>query len=162
MSDLLFLFEEGFMEDIQKVEIILKEYLKESQLKIYSIEKVKEFGFNILRVLIEGNDYLKTEEIETINRFLSDKLDLLELYDNAEYMLEVSSVGLEKEVKSSDELNQAIGKYFYLETEDHQYYGYLMSFENSVVSLKINLKGRIKTIKISYDEIKYLRYAVKC
>ncbi len=41
------------------------------------------------------------------------------------------------------------------------YEGYIVSVEGEEISIRYNAKGRFKTIKIPYQEIKLIRLAVK-
>ena len=76
-------------------------------------------------------------------------------------MLEVSSVGLEKEIRTEEELLESIDEYVFVEYEDKEHYGYLVGYENNELSLKINLKGRMKVIKINKADVKFIRHAIK-
>lgn len=149
------------MSYIKKIEELLNDYLKESNQYVYSIEEVREFGFNILRVLIDSKDLLDTDSIERINNYLSEKLDAYNPFNGREYMLEVSSAGIEKEIRNEQELIESIDEYIFVEANGNEYYGYLVGYEDNELSLKINLKGRMKVIKIKYNEVKFIRHAIK-
>ncbi len=41
------------------------------------------------------------------------------------------------------------------------YEGYLLKVEEDILHIRINAKGRFKTIQIPYKEIKFIRLAVK-
>ncbi len=95
-------------EDISaKVTEILNEYLEDKELDIYRIVYKKEGPDWVLRVFLDKtmdakNEYVSIEECEDVTRYLSDKLDEMDIIDRS-YNLEVSSPGLDRElIKESD------------------------------------------------------------
>ena len=44
---------------------------------------------------------------------------------------------------------------------DKVYEGTMLSFENDIVVIRVNLKGRFKNCEVPYDSIKKIRLAVK-
>ena len=91
-------------------EEILQEFLAENGLSLYDAEYVKEGPDRVLRVYIDKEDgYIGTEDCEKVSRFLSDKLDELDpIEDN--YVLEVSSPGLDRELKKDEHFSRYIGE----------------------------------------------------
>lgn len=91
-------------------EEILQEFLAENGLSLYEAEYVKEGPDRVLRVYIDKEDgYIGTEDCEKVSRFLSDKLDELDpIEDN--YVLEVSSPGLDRELKKDEHFSRYIGE----------------------------------------------------
>jgi ribosome maturation factor RimP len=77
------------------------------------------------------------------------------------YFLELSSVGLERPLKSREDIKKVIGRYIYLESNKYQGNGYIISFENDIIKLEINDKGRIRKIDINYDDARNMRTSVK-
>jgi ribosome maturation factor RimP len=142
-----------------KIEELLQPILSEKQIKLYDIQFAEEFGFKILRVLIESDNGIDLDSLTIVNDYLSLKLDNEDIIDG-EYMLEVSSSGAEKELRNDLEIEEAIGKYVHIEA-DSEYDGYLEEADPNEISLKINIKGRIKKIKIEKKQIKKIRLAVK-
>ena len=144
----------------KNIEDILLPYLEENGFKLYDISFVNEAGMHILRVLVNKKEGINIDELAEINHFLSDKLDAIEVpYE--EYMLEVSSPGAEMELRSPEEVLENVGKYIYINTGDKVYEGTMISFEDNVVVIRVNLKGRFKNFEIPYDSIKKIRLAVK-
>ena len=142
------------------IEEILVPYLTENGFKLYDVSFVKEAGMHILRVLVSKKDGINIDELALINNYLSDELDRLEVsYD--EYMLEVSSPGAEMELRNQEEVAEAVGKYIHINTGDKVYEGTMISFDDNIVVIRVNLKGRFKNFEIPYDSIKKIRLAVK-
>ena len=146
--------------DLKKVEEILLPYLKKENLSLYSMEFVKEAGALILRVCIDKEAGIDIDTLASCNEYLSNALDYID-QDMGEYFLEVSSPGAEKELKSLDEIKKHINSYIHLEVPNMIYEGVLLNVEEDVIELRFNAKGRFKTIKIPYSEIKFIRLAVK-
>lgn len=146
--------------DINICKEILKPFLDEHNLTFYSVEYVKEFGENILRVIVDSKDGIDLDTLGLANEYLSERLDKYD-QDMDNYLLEVSSRGAERTLDNDDEINEAIGKYIHVELENMIYEGYLLKFCDDVLEVKINIKGRIKNIKINKNEIKLVRLAVK-
>ncbi len=146
--------------DINICKEILKPFLDEHNLTFYSVGYVKEFGENILRVIVDSKEGIDLDTLGQANEYLSERLDKYD-QDMDNYLLEVSSRGAERTLDNDDEINEAIGKYIHVELENMIYEGYLLKFCDDVLEVKINIKGRIKNIKINKNEIKLVRLAVK-
>jgi len=138
----------------EKIIPILDRY----NLKIYSIRKKREFGENIVEILIDVEvmdiDLLEKIHIEYIDLLTDDELD-------PNYYLELSSVGAERPIKEKNEVINYIGKYVYLQSVKFKGYGTLLSYENDTLTIEVNDKGRFKKINILFDEAKKLRTAIK-
>ncbi len=144
----------------KNIEDILLPYLEQNGFKLYEVGFVKEAGMNILRVLVNKKGGINIDELAEINNYLSDELDKLDIpYD--EYMLEVSSPGAEMPLRNRDEVLENVGQYININTGDKVYEGTMLSFENDIVVIRVNLKGRFKNFEIPYDNIKKIRLAVK-
>lgn len=132
---------------------------------VFSVEEVKEDGLKILRVLVDGDHTIDVEEVTKIIEPLQEIVEREDLIPD-DYYLEVSSVGIEKPLRNLEEVKTAINNYIYVELKsiienDNVWYGTLKNIEENKLSLEINKKGRIKTIVIPYEEIKFARIAIK-
>ena len=65
------------------------------------------------------------------------------------------------ELRNPSEVLENVGKYIYINTGDKVYEGSMLSFEDNVVTIRVNLKGRFKNFMIPYETIKLIRLAVK-
>ncbi len=113
---------------------------------------------HILHVVIDAK--MDMNQIEELSKKVSQIMDLYD-EDMDEYMLDVSTVGIEKEIRNLDELKDAIGSYIYVKTKELKVYGDLESLEGNILTLKTKDKNITKTIKVDYSNVKYVRYAVK-
>ena len=134
---------------------------------LYNVEKVKDYGMNVIRILIDDPNTLDIDidDVAAINQEILDVVnDLLpdDLY------LEVSSVGVERELKTEKELELALNKHIYvssyekienLKTKD--VYGYLESYDANTITINAKEKTKTKIIKINRDKIAKIRLAVE-
>ncbi|MGM9970503.1 MAG: ribosome maturation factor RimP [Anaeroplasma sp.] len=146
--------------DLTIVEKILKPFLDEHSLSLYDVSLVKEYGYLILRVCIDKKGGIDVDTLALANEYLSSKIDEYD-QDMPEYMLEVSSPGAEKPLRNSEEIMDSIGMYIHVEIPNMIYEGILEACDSSLIQMKINIKGRFKSIKINRNEIIEIRLAVK-
>ena len=144
--------------NLQKMREKLIPILKRYDLDIYSIRTKKEFGEKIVEILIDV-DVMDINELEKIHMEYVDLLTDEDLDDD--YFLELSSLGAERPLKTKEEVEKAIGKYIYLETNKYKGNGYIISFENDIIKLEINDKGCIRKIDIDFKDARHMRTSVK-
>ncbi|MEG1008286.1 MAG: ribosome maturation factor RimP [Clostridia bacterium] len=95
---------------IEKIEENVIDDINELGFDIEYIEYVKELDSYILRVVVDklNGESINIEEIENISRKIEDKVD--NLMNNNEYIFEVSSPGLERQLKNIKLYKKYIGK----------------------------------------------------
>ena len=87
----------SFMK-LDKIEKIVEEKIQKEGFDLEYIEFVKEGENNILRVVIDKlNDNVSIDDCEKISRSIEDDVDK---QIDKEYVLEVSSAGLERQLKN--------------------------------------------------------------
>ncbi len=145
--------------NIEIVKELVIPYLEKHNLILYSAKLKKEYGMNIVEVLVDSEDVIDIDVLALCNTYLAEALDQYD-QDWPEYMLEVSSAGAEKELTSLEQVKKYIESYVYLESNGNTYEGKLENVEDNILSVKVNLKGRMKVYKINYEEISYIRLAV--
>ncbi len=142
--------------DLKKLKEDLKKDLNDIGYSLYDLSYEKKDS--ILHVTIDKP--MDLNEIEDLSKKVSIIMDKYD-EDMDEYLLDVSSVGIERPIRSKDELSDAIGSYIYVKTKDFKLYGDLVDFKDNILTLNIKDKNITKTLKINYDELKFVRYAVK-
>ncbi len=145
--------------DIERIRELVVPYLEEHNLLLYSLKTKKEYGMTIVEVLIDSEELLDIDTLALCNTYLCEQLDQID-QDWPEYYLEVSSAGAEKELKSLEEVKKYINSYVNLETTNDVLEGKLEEVNDTILHVKVNLKGRMKIYKIDYQEIKKIRLAV--
>lgn len=146
--------------DLNIVKDIMLEYCEKNNLIYYDSKETKEYGYYVLQVMLDKKGGIDVDTLALANDYLSNKLDSINFSDS-EYMLEVSSPGAEKELRNFDEVKENIGEYVHIKTKDMIYEGYLTEMVDDTLNVKINIKGRIKTVSIKYEDVKKIRLAVK-
>jgi ribosome maturation factor RimP len=134
-------------------------------MRIISVDYVREFGINILRVIASKEPVMTIDDSEALNMKISDELDKVDLIDE-EYYLEVSSEGIEKELRSDADIKQAIGEYICIRTKErinnkNEFYGYLLAFDEGELKIQVNTKGKNSEITLDKAQIEMIRLAVK-
>ena len=93
------------------------------------------------------NEYVSIEECEDVTRFLSDKLDELDLIDRS-YNLEVSSPGLDRELIKDTDYVRFAGREVEVKTYEQisgkkNFDGVLVGKDNGIVTIEVG-KDRIE------------------
>ncbi len=90
----------------------LEDFLSEENLLLWDVTITKEGKNTVLRVFIDkAEGYIDTDDCEKVSKFLSEKLDTVEDEMPASYFLEVSSPGMDRELKTDEQLNRYIGEF---------------------------------------------------
>ena len=140
-------------------------------LVIEEVEWVKESGTYILRIIADKEAGLfDIEDCTKLSELISDMLDK-EDFIKEEYMLEVSSAGAEKVLKSKEDIINNINNYVHIDFNRpinilkdiriHDIEGTLINVLEDSLELNVNLKGRMKKIIIENSNIKLIRKAIK-
>ncbi len=147
--------------------IELEKLVKEKNYNFFldSVEYVLENGVKILRVICDSDDYVSIEMVTDLNERVSEKLDEDD-YIPENYYLEVTSAGVEKELKNDQMIEKSIGKYVYVKLYEklegfREFYGYLEDFKDDVISIKYSVKNIEKHIAIEKKKIALIRLAIK-
>lgn len=155
---------EAFLEEI---EAKAKEIVGKTDLVLVSVKKTHDFGVNIVRVIVDNPTSfdIDLDLVASINQELLDEVNDL-LPDG--FYLEVSSVGIERELLNDSDFEKAIGKYIYIKTyekleavKDNEVYGDLVSYDDESVTINAVIKTRRKEIKVARSLIAKIRLAVK-
>ena len=153
---------------LEKAKLVAEKEAAKLNLEIVEVDYVFENGIKILRIIADGENGLDVDDASELNRMISDALDLIPEKDfiTEEYYLEVSSVGIEKELKSDKDILDNIGKYVYVKKYEKvdgikEVYGDLVSFEDDVLTINYLVKTVRKQVKIQKDKISKIRLAIK-
>ena len=92
----------------EKIEGKIKKSIEEAGYSLYDVQFVKEGPEYYLRVFIEKEDGISIEDCETVNDIINPILDKEDIIKE-QYYLEVSSTGIEKNIRKLEHYKQAIG-----------------------------------------------------
>src|SRR5699024_10680326 len=142
---------------VKKTEDLVLPILKEQNFELVDIEYTKEGSNWYLRVYIDKDGGIEIDECGLVSEKLSEQLDKEDPIKDP-YFLEVSSPGVERPLKTKEDLKKHVGSYvnirLYEKIEnDKEFEGTIQSFENNVVQLEVKIKTRKKIIEIPYKEI---------
>lgn len=131
--------------------------LQKHSLALYSVAEKKIGPDSIVEILID-KEGMTHEVLEPIHLEILDEVNDL-LPDN--YLLEVSTLGIERPLNSLEEVIENIGSYVYVESQKFSGQAYLEAVDEERLSLSYFLKGQPKKIQVQYQEIKFIRKAIK-
>lgn len=155
---------------VEKTLLLANEIASKLDLTIEEVEWVKEAGEFVLRIIADSKEGLNIDQATELNNLISERLDV-ENFIQEEYMLEVSSPGIERVLKTEEDIISNINSYVHIDfinpfeimknvfLKDIE--GTLLSYENNEFELNVNLKGRIKKVKIEKENTKLIRKAIK-
>ncbi|HHV33487.1 MAG TPA: hypothetical protein GXX71_02205 [Acholeplasma sp.] len=143
--------------NIEKIKEITLEILKRFDLELYSIRTKREYGMNILEILVDGDD-IDASSLGAVNESINEAIDEY-LLNN--YYLEVSTAGAIRVLNSLDQVKRQVGKYLRVTKDNKSIKGVLEKVEDDTLFIKINDKGRIKVIETSFSEADEVELTVK-
>lgn len=150
---------------LEKIAELIKPVVDEMGLITYDIEYVKEGNDFFLRIFLDKEDGIDLNTIVDASREIAAVIDKADPIEN-EYFLEVSSPGAEKPLKNEEHLLGAIGDYVRVEFIDPKegmdhVEGFLLEFDNNELLVEYDVKNIKKRITIAYDNVKFVRLAIK-
>lgn len=136
---------------------LMEPILAEKNLDLFDIEYVKEGPNWFLRVYIDKEDGVSIDECEFVSNQLSELLDQEDFIPGS-YMLEVSSPGVERPLKSKQDFQNSVGKHIYVSLYapvdgEKVYEGLLKSFNNEIATIEYQVLARKKQVEIPYEKI---------
>ena len=145
----------------EKTEKLLEPVAHEFGVSIYDVEFVKEAGTNYLRAFIDKENGVTIDDCVNVSRKLSDALDADD-FISEEYILEVSSPGLGRQLKKDRHLQNSIGKsvdikLFEAKEGTKEFSGVLASFDKQEIVIKTDSdeatfkRSEIANIKLTLD-----------
>ena len=135
-------------KDIEaKTEALLMPILDEFGFEPWDVEYVKEGSEYYLRAYIDKEGGITIDDCVDVSRKLSDKLDEDDFIDS-EYILEVSSPGLGRTLKSDRDFSKSIGrdtdiKLYKPIDKVKEFEGILKAFDNDTLTFLIDGNERV-------------------
>ncbi|MBR3134316.1 MAG: ribosome maturation factor RimP [Clostridia bacterium] len=142
-----------------KVEKIVKPVIEKLGYVLYDVIYEKEGKDNYLRIFIDKDGIISINDCENVNNAITDILDENDIIKNS-YMLEVSSPGIEKRLRSDEHLEQNIDKKIEIHTFKNDestnskiILGFLKGFDNDYVKIDVTENDKLRTISINKKNI---------
>ena len=147
-------------ELLKTIEKNFKTILLEKGIYFVDVEYVKEPKGNVLRIFIDKDGGVDLDSCEMTSNIISDWLDEVDPIEDS-YFLEVSSPGVEREIKNDEQLETFIGKKILIKcykkiNNEKEFIGKLKSFDKEKVTLimgKLNVDFFRKDIAIIKSQI---------
>ncbi|MFC6206234.1 MULTISPECIES: ribosome maturation factor RimP [Levilactobacillus] len=152
---------------VETVTALAQPIVAQHQFELVDVEFVKEGKSWYLRLYIDKPGGINIEECAMVSDEVSEKMDSLDPDPIPQaYFLEVSSPGAERPLKKPEDFEKAVGDYIHVSLyqkigQSKVYEGTLLTLTDESMDLKVNLKGRIKTLTIPRDNIAQARLAIK-
>lgn len=130
---------------------LLKPRIEEIGYDLYDVEYTKEGKNYFLRIYIDKPQGIDLEDCEKVNDSINELLDKSD-YIKEQYYLEVSSPGIERNLRKDKHLEQNIGKEIHIKlfkkdsNGKKEYKGILEKFDNETITLEDNIKIERKNI----------------
>ena len=150
---------------IEKVEKLMLPICAETGTYLVDTLYEEENGTWHLRIFVDTDEGLTMEECVAVTELISAKLDEKDFIAE-EYLLEVSSPGAERPLKTAVDLEKAVGSHVNVTIKEaidgiFEFQGDLLSFDSNILVLECLFKTRKKKVEIDYHNVKKARLAVK-
>ncbi len=100
---------DAFGVDIQKIEALVEPALSDMGYELVAVQYLSEHGRWILRILADKPGGITLDDCALLSRRIGPLLDIKDIISH-EYVLEVSSPGLDRPLVKEEDFLQAIGK----------------------------------------------------
>ncbi|MDG4514186.1 ribosome maturation factor RimP [Streptococcus suis] len=135
--------------------------------ELVDVEYGKMGGDYVLSIFIDKEGGISLQDTADLSEVISPILDTIKPDPFPEqYMLEVTSPGLERPLKTADAVEKAVGKYIHVKLYQaidkiKVFEGTLLSFDGTDLIMEYMDKTRKKEITIPYQTVAKARLAVK-
>ena len=114
---------------------------------LWDVEYVKEGARRILRVTIDSNEGITIEDCERMHRAIDPVLDEIDPIEQA-YDLEVSSPGIERELRTDDHIDACVGEEvevrFFAPVEGQKSLRAVLAGREGTQTLLLEIAGEVK------------------
>lgn len=135
--------------------------------ELVDVEYGKMGGDYVLSIFVDKEGGLSLQDTADLSEVISPILDTIKPDPFPEqYMLEVTSPGLERPLKTADAVKKAVGKYIHVKLYQaidkiKVFEGTLLSFDGTDLIMEYMDKTRKKEVTIPYQTVAKARLAVK-
>lgn len=144
---------------LEKLKEAIDVIIQNHPFELYEINQTMIFGHQGIEILVDNDDGpISTDALEAFHQ------EILTLDDDVlpdHYVIEVSSVGIERPLKHEKDYQKAIGKYMYLISDHYKGYGTLESYTQEAITITYLEKTKRITKTIPLSSISSARRAVK-
>ncbi|QWQ39413.1 ribosome maturation factor RimP [Gemella sp. zg-570] len=153
------------MNIVDRAKEIALNKVRDTEYNLYDVEYIKEGLEYFLRIYFDKDGGLNLDDCVKLSDLLSEEFDK-EDFISDKYYLEVSSPGIEIELRNLEEISSSIGKYVCLKTYEKinnqkEFFGDLIAVDKENILIEYKDKTRVKKLEIDYAKIAKIRLAVK-
>lgn len=135
---------------VETVEAMARPVVEAQGCELWDVEYVREAGQWFLRVFIDKEGGVSIDDCEAVSRALDPMLDEADPIPDS-YNFEVSSAGVERELKRPSDFERFLGSYaavkLYRAVDGvKEYLGYLRAYDNGNVAIETK-SGETKTFE---------------
>lgn len=143
----------------KKIEQLVKPIIEQLGYMLYDVIYEKEGKDNYLRIFIDKEGEISINDCENVNNAITDVLDEKDYIKNS-YLLEVSSPGIERRLRSNEHLKKHIGEEIQInaftnidELKQKQVVGILKDFNDEMLKIEVIINNKSKEVDIKRDNI---------
>ncbi|MBF0787695.1 MULTISPECIES: ribosome maturation factor RimP [unclassified Streptococcus] len=135
--------------------------------ELVDVEYGKMGGDDVLSIFVDKEGGISLNDTVELSEVISPLLDHIQPDPfPAQYMLEVTSPGLERPLKNAEAVAKAVGQYIHVKLyqavdKSKVFEGTLLSFEHQELVIEYLDKTRTKQVTIPYQTVAKARLAVK-
>lgn len=154
------------MDQLVRIKEMIKPIVEEASIILYDVCWRNEGSTRILQVSIMRQDgSMDIDTCSAISEKISLQLDTEDMIAS-EYFLEVCSPGAERELRSKEEIKEALGEFVYVKLKDpkaglDEVKGTLQIVEDDKILIEYMAKAVRKKAEIAMDNIACIRLSVK-
>lgn len=154
------------MDQIEKIKMMIQPVLQQHKCSLYDLKWVQDGKMRILQVSVMYSDgSMDIDTCAAVSEGISSLLDESDIISH-EYFLEVCSPGAERELRSFEEIKEAIGEYVFVKLKDPKagmdsVKGTLLEANEESVTISYMAKAVRKKIMIDSQNIALIRLSVK-
>ena len=144
----------------EKIEELVTKPITDLGYRVYDVMYVKEGKDNFLRIFIDNDKGISLDDCEKVNDAITDMLDEADLIKD-QYFLEISSPGVERNIRKDKHFEESIGKEFNiklfkpLENKEKEITGILKNFDKETVKIETDKNEEITIPRNNISSIKW-------
>ncbi len=135
------------------VEANLTKVINDLGYELYEVEYAKkQNGMNLTIFITSSNALITIKDCELVHRAIDPILDELDPTKGEHYYLNVSSVGLDKPLKSNKDFNRCLGKevivkQFVQKDNKKEIVGLLKSFDENTITIEVENNASVSILR---------------
>jgi ribosome maturation factor RimP len=153
------------MFNIEKIKTLIVDDLASINYSLVSIKYQREGSDCYLHVVVDRKEPISMDDIEMVSHRISDKLDTVQEEFSDSYILDVCSMGAEKDLDVKD-LKSYIGEYIEVHLinpikGESYIVGTLVECSDELITMSFFVKGRKKALEIARNNIDRAKIVLK-